>query len=196
MKSHRPPIRGQNSWQHLAYSLITFVSTNAIAEERVVAKVNFKSKWILAIVALFGVSLIATGVFASASITINSGSAINLGAGKANVQACDTTVTVSTQQTYDVIDKRYELTSITIDDLDTTTCAGKTIKMTLDYQLCSNGADCADQTPESTTWSGFPTGTQTLTWGASAGTGITSTTVLPAIDTANVGDAYIAISAE
>ena len=160
------------------------------------AKVNFKSRWGIAALALLGVSLIATGVFASASITINSGSAINLGAGKAEVMACDTTATVSTQQTYDQTDKRYELTSITIEDLDGTACAGKTIKMTLDYELCVNGSGCTSQTLESTSWSGFPTGTQTLTWDATTGSGVQSVSALPPIDTANVGSAYIAISAE
>jgi hypothetical protein len=160
------------------------------------AENKFKSKWVIGALGLLGVSLIATGVFAAASITINNGGAINLGAGKATVEACDTLVDVTTEQTYDAVERRYELTSIKLNDLDTSLCAGKTIKMTLDYEICSNGADCTFQTPETTTWSGFPTGTQTLTWGPSSGTGITATSALPAIDTANVGYAYIAISAE
>ena len=160
------------------------------------AKVNFKSKWILAIVALFGVSLIATGVFASASISINSGSAINLGAGKAEVEACDNTVTVSTEQSYDATDKRYELTQISLAGLNAEDCDGKTIRMTLDYELCVNGT-CSPAAPVSTYWTGYgDSGDVTLTWGASSGTGFTATSALPAIDTASVGAAYIAISAE
>jgi hypothetical protein len=166
-----------------------------------VAKVNFKSKWILAIVALFGVSLIATGVFASASISINNGNAINLGAGRAVVEACDDQVTISTAQTYSDADQRYELSEIEISGLDAGLCNGRTIKMTLDYELCaSNGSSCSPQTPVNTTWTGYGTsGDVTLTWGEEAGDGTDgteSTSALPAINTALVGEAYIAISAE
>jgi hypothetical protein len=106
-------------------------------------------------------------------------------------------VTVSTSQTYDETDQRYELSEISLTGLDAEACQGKTIKMTLDYEICINGASCTGQTPVNTTWTGYGTsGDVTLTWGEEAGSGTTATTALPAIDTANVGEAYVAISAE
>jgi hypothetical protein len=159
-----------------------------------VAKVNFKSKWILAIVALFGVSLIATGVFASASITINGGSAVNLGAGRADVEACQDEATVETEQTYNTTSKVYELTKITIEDLDTTGCTGKTIKMALNY-CAAGGTECETQYAE---WTGFTSGaTEDLIWTGSAGSGNTSSLVLTAVDTAGaMVTATVAISVE
>jgi len=195
VKSHGPPIRGQNSWQHLAHSLITFVSIFAIAKERVVAKVNFKSKWILAIVALFGVSLIATGVFASASITINTNNTVNLGAGRANVEACQDQATVETEQEYNTTTNIYELKAITIVNLDTRGCSGKTIKMALNY--CETGGTVCDT--QYAQWTGFQVGqTETLTWDDTAnGTGNTSSITLDPVDTATqMVTATVAISLE
>ena len=83
-------------------------------------KVDFKNKWVIAVLALFGVSLISAGVFASASITLNSGNAVNLGAGAASVTACDSAATISTQQTYDSGQQRYELTTLTLSGVNVT----------------------------------------------------------------------------
>ena len=152
------------------------------------SKVDFKNKWVIAILALFGVSLISAGVFASASISLNSGGVVNLGAGSAAVSACDSYATVSTQQTYDSTDQRYELTTITLSNVDTTACVGKTLSMAF---------KSGNQT-YSTTW-GIVSGTSndTLTWGGTAGTGTTSYSAMPTnIDTANSGISTIAISAQ
>jgi hypothetical protein len=152
-------------------------------------KIDFKNKWVIAILGLFGVSLISAGVFASASITLNSNNAVNLGAGSAAVSACDSYATVSTLQTYDATDQRYELTTITLSGVDTDTCAGKTLSMAF---KTSNAT-------YATTWgiSGV-TGVQTLIWGGTAGTGtgLTANTPLTPIDTANSGITTIAISAQ
>lgn len=150
--------------------------------------VNFKNKWVVASLALFGVSLISAGVFASASITLNSGNVVNLGAGSAAVNACDSFATVSTQQTYNATAQRYELTTITLSNVDTTACTGKTLSMAF---KTSGGQTY------STTWgiSGL-SGEQTLTWGGTAGTGLTSYSALTPIDTAGSGISTIAISAQ
>jgi hypothetical protein len=152
------------------------------------SKVDFKNKWVIAILALFGVSLISAGVFASASISLNSGGVVNLGAGSAAVSACDSYATVSTAQTYNSTAQRYELTTITLSNVDTTGCNGKTLAMAF---KTSGG------TTYSTTWgiSGM-SGEQTLTWGGTAGTGNTSYSALTPIDTANSGISTIAISAQ
>jgi hypothetical protein len=151
------------------------------------SKVNFKNKWVVAVLALFGVSLISAGVFASASITLNSGNPVNLGAGAAAVNACDSYATVSTQQTYNSTAQRYELTTISLQNVDTTACAGKTLAM----------AFKAGGNTYSTTWgiSGL-SGEQTLVWGGTAGTGLTSYSALTPIDTAGSGISTIAISAQ
>ena len=160
-------------------------------------KIDFRNKSVIAGFALLGVSLIASGVFASASINLNSGQPVNLGAGKAEVMACDETATLSTQQTYNEVDHRYELASISITDLNTAACLGKTIRMTLDYELCASpGSDCSFQTPLTTSWSGFSSSDTTLTWNGTTGSGATAATALTPLNTANIGTAYIAISAE
>ena len=151
-------------------------------------KIDFRNKWVVAILAIFGVSLISAGVFASASITLNSGNAVNLGAGAAAVTACDSSATISTQQTYNSTNQRYELTTITLQNVDTTACVGKTLSMAF---KTSGGQTF------STTWGIVDGGTnQTLTWGGTAGTGNTSYTSLTPIDTANSGISTIAISAQ
>jgi hypothetical protein len=152
------------------------------------SKVDFKNKWVLAVLALFGVSLISAGVFASATITLNSGNAVNLGAGSATVNACDSYATVSTQQSYNATAQRYDLTTITLANVDTTACTGKTLSMAF---------KTAAGTTYSTTWgiSGL-SGEQTLTWGGTAGTGLTSYSALTPIDTAGSGITTIAISAQ
>jgi len=148
-------------------------------------KINFRNKWTVAILALFGVSLISAGVFASASITLNSGNAVNLGAGAAAVAACDSYATVSTQQTYNATAQRYELSTITLSDVDG--CQGKTLSM----------AFKSGNTTYSTTWGVSGTGARTLVWGGTAGTGDTSYSAMPTgIDTANSGITTIAISAQ
>jgi hypothetical protein len=162
-------------------------------------KFVFKSKWNIAILALLGVSLITAGVFASASININSNGSINLGAGKAEVMACKDAATVSTHQEYnpDPGHNRYELTSISIDGINLDNCVGKTLKMTLDYEICSNGTDCSQVIPApSTSWVIASGGVHTLTWNNTNGSGDIATAKLDPIDTANVGTAHIAISEE
>jgi hypothetical protein len=153
------------------------------------SKIDFRNKWVVGALALFGISLISAGVFASASITLNSGNAVNLGAGSAAVNACDSAATVSTQQTYNSTAQRYELTTITLQNVDTTACVGKTLSMAI--KTTNNGT-------LSTTWGIVNGGTdQTLTWGQTAGTGNTSYSALPSgIDTANSGITTIAISAQ
>jgi hypothetical protein len=151
-------------------------------------KVNFKNKWMIAIVALFGISLVSSGVFAAATITLNSGNPVNLGAGAAAVDVCDSSATISTAQTYDSGQQRFELTTITLSNVNTTACVGKTLAMALKIGT----------TTYSTTWGvASASGDQTFTWGQAAGTGYTSYTAFPAdIDTANSNITTIALSAQ
>jgi hypothetical protein len=151
-------------------------------------KFKFVNKWVVALVALFGVSLISAGVFAAATITLNSGNAVNLGAGAIAVNVCDQQATISTQQTYDSTDSRFELTTISLEGIDYTDCAGKTITM----------AFKDNTTTYSTTWaisSGYSAGTN-LVWGGTAGTGQVGSTALTPINTAASQISTIAIAAQ
>jgi hypothetical protein len=147
-------------------------------------KFNFKHKWAVAIFAIFGVSLISGGVFAAATITLNSGNAVNLGAGAAAVTACDNSATISTIQSYNATDQRYELTTITLSGVNG--CQGKTLSM----------AFKAGSTTYQTTWGVTAGSDKTLTWGGAAGSGDTSYSALPAINIAANDISTIAISAQ
>ncbi|NBX50237.1 hypothetical protein EBT25_09920 [bacterium] len=143
-------------------------------------------KWVLVFLSIFGVSLVSAGVFAASNITLNSGNAVNLGAGTAAVTACQNNATVSTQQTYDSTDQRFELTTITL-ALNTDNCVGKTLAMAFK----TGGGQTY-----STTWGITSGGSRTLTWGGTAGTGDTSYSALAPLDTANSNISTIAISAQ
>jgi hypothetical protein len=144
-----------------------------------------KKKWVIALLSVIGVSLISAGVFASTTITLNSANAVNLGAGAARVSACQTNATVATQQTFDSGSQAFKLTTITL-NLDTTNCVGKTLAMAF-----KQGGST-----QSTTWGITQSGTRTLTWGGSAGTGDTSYSALNPFDTALSDISTIAISAQ
>jgi hypothetical protein len=105
-------------------------------------KVTFKKKWAGALLALFGISLISAGVFASATITLNGDTPVNLGAGAIGVEVCDSSATISTDQTFDATDQRFELTTVTLSGIDYEDCAGKTLSL----------AFVADGDTKSTTW--------------------------------------------
>jgi hypothetical protein len=149
------------------------------------SKVNFKNKWAIAVLALFGVSLISAGVFASASITLNSNGTVNLGAGAVAVNVCDNQATISTDQTYNESLQRFELTTISLQGIDRSNCLGKTITMAFKD---TSGT-------QSTTWSVGSTAGD-LVWGGAAGTGNTSYSALTPINTAASTITTIAISAQ
>lgn len=148
-------------------------------------QVKFKSKWALAVLALFGISLISAGVFASASITLNSNGAVNLGAGAVAVSVCDQQATISTQQTYDSSAQIFKLTTISLEGINYSDCAGKTISMAM-----KDGS-----TTYSTTWAIASGYSGVLTWGGTAGTGQVGSTALTPINTAASTISTIAISA-
>lgn len=137
-------------------------------------KFNFVNKWVVALVALFGISLISAGVFAAATITINGGTAVNLGAGAIGVNVCDSAATISTDQTYSSANQRYELTTVTLSGIDYTSCAGKTLSL----------AFKAGGSTKSTTWAVVNNQTQYVY------------SVNPAIDTAGSDITTIAIAAQ
>lgn len=148
-------------------------------------RINFKDKRVIALLALFGVSLISAGVFASASITLNSGNAVNLGAGAVAVNVCDQQATISATQNYNISLERFELTTIALQGLDHSACNGKTI-----YLAMKDGS-----TLHWTTWAISSGNSGDLIWGGTAGTGLTGSQALTPINTAASNISTIAISA-
>jgi len=143
-------------------------------------------KTAVVVLSVLGLALLSTGVFAASRITLNSGNAVNLGAGAASVSACQTNATVGTQQTFDSAAQAFKLTTLTL-NLDTTNCVGKTLSMAFKQ----------GNVTQSTTWGiANLTGNQTFTWGGTAGSGTTAYTALTPFDTAASDIQTIAISAQ
>ena len=85
-------------------------------------------KWIFAVSAFLGVSLLSAGVFAASQITLNSGNVVNLGAGSAPVEACQTQATISTQQTFSESTQVFNLSTLSV-TLNTDNCRGKELAL-------------------------------------------------------------------
>lgn len=82
-----------------------------------------------AIIAVAALTALVGSGFA-ASVTINSGSAIEFGQGKNSVSACDSTATAGINSAYDSSDSRVEVSSVTIENLGSS-CDGKYLKVSL-----------------------------------------------------------------
>ncbi len=151
-------------------------------------KIN--KKWAIVLGVLFGASLISVGVFASATITLNSGNAVNLGAGAVAVNACGTQATVSAQQSFDTTSQSYKTTTISISGIpqNTSDCGGKTLSL----------AFRANSTTYSATWSVATSGgTGTYVYGGVAGGAATNAqTALIPFDTAASGLTTIAVAVQ
>ena len=97
----------------------------------------------IAIFALIGVGTLAAtvgGVFAANSIEINSGGTIEFGQGLASTSSCETALTTTLSQAYDIGGAMFEATEITISGIDDTACLNKTIHVSLigdEDVLCS-----------------------------------------------------------
>ena len=77
--------------------------------------------------ALLGICFILSGVLAVTNITVNNGSGLSIGSGAAAATSCDTTVSLTTQNTFDATAGIYKLATISVTDVDTTSnyCADK-----------------------------------------------------------------------
>jgi hypothetical protein len=85
---------------------------------------------IIALFILFGTG----GVIAATSISVNSGSAISLGAGYATATACDENVTLNAQTALDASSGQLYVATIALSDISqnpTTGCGNKTMEMAL-----------------------------------------------------------------
>ena len=87
------------------------------------------SRGILAFITLtlLGILFILSGVLAVTNITVNNGSGLSIGSGAAAATSCDTTVSLTTQNTFDAIAGIYKLATISVTDVDTSSsyCANK-----------------------------------------------------------------------
>ena len=90
----------------------------------------------VAIFALIGAGALAAsvgGVFAANSISINSGGTIEFGQGLAATSSCETALTTTLSQAYDISAGIFEATSLTVSGIDDAVagCRGKTIHVSL-----------------------------------------------------------------
>jgi hypothetical protein len=83
--------------------------------------------------ALLGICFILSGVLAVTNITVNSGSGLSIGSGAATATSCDTTVSLTTQNTFDATAGIYKLATISVTDVDTTSnyCADKVMYLAI-----------------------------------------------------------------
>ena len=88
-----------------------------------------RSGLIAAIIAVAALTALVGSGFA-ASVTINSGNAIEFGQGKNTVSACDSSATAGITSAYDSSDSRVEVSSLTISGLGTV-CDGKYLRISL-----------------------------------------------------------------
>ena len=82
-----------------------------------------------ALIAIAALTALVGSGFA-ASVTINSGNAIEFGQGKNTVSACDSAATASLGSAYDASDSRVEVSGLTITNL-AATCEGKYLRASL-----------------------------------------------------------------
>ena len=83
--------------------------------------------------ALLGICFILSGVLAVTNITVNNGSGLSIGSGAAAATSCDTTVSLSTQNTFDASAGIYKLATISVTDVDTSSsyCANKVMYLAI-----------------------------------------------------------------
>ena len=87
------------------------------------------------------------GTTFAASIAVNGGSSVQFGQGVASVDACDSAVTIGPAGDYNYGANAFHLETVTITNLDTIACAGKTITLraydsaTAASMVISNGTD-------------------------------------------------------
>ena len=99
---------------------------------------NRNLKVVLGIAVLVAVPVIGTTL--AASITINSGS-VQFGQGYSVAAACDSAITVTPNSTFVETTNTFSLGTVTISDLDATTCASKTLRIR--FYPTTSGSDSA-----------------------------------------------------
>lgn len=152
---------------------------------------KFKKSWVIAIAALFGASLIGVGVFAATAITVNSGSAVSLGAGSAQVSTPCGVATISTGQYLNSGSGTFYTGTFSVDLGDTSgssKCSGKTLSLAYATGSITGSATWAIKSQAS--------GVYTYGYATVSGGTTQSSTVLQAFDTAGTNLSTIAIAVQ
>jgi hypothetical protein len=86
-----------------------------------------------ALLLISGIALATSigGVFASNSLIINGGAAIEFGQGVAATSTCDGDLTTSITQSYHSTDDVFRVASVIVDDIDDDACSTSTLRVTL-----------------------------------------------------------------
>lgn len=141
-----------------------------------------KSNKVLLIISGLALAASIGVVFATNTITINSGNGIEFGAGTANTSACDASITAALNQTYSSANSRFELSSIVLSGI-ADTCNGKTVNVVVVGPGDNCGVDGATTIATPTLSSNAATlssGADGFTLGASAiSSGQTATITIP-----------------
>jgi hypothetical protein len=86
-------------------------------------KKSSSSKIVLGFASIAAVAMLGSTL--AASITLNTGSAVEFGQGVAQTTACDSSIVVTPTSTFNNTDNRFELTSFQLSDVDATACLDK-----------------------------------------------------------------------
>lgn len=89
---------------------------------------------VVGVVIVAVLAFVVSGVLAATSITVNTGNRVTIGAGSAFATSCDETVTATPLLTFNTGNGTYQLTTISVKDINGTgttgiACAGKTLNL-------------------------------------------------------------------
>jgi hypothetical protein len=153
-------------------------------------QLHVKRGWVIAIIALFGASLVGVGVFAATAITVNSGSAVSLGAGSAQVSTPCGVATISTGQYLNSSSGTFYTGTFSVDLGDTSSghCSGKTLSLAYATGSIIGNATWAIKSQAS--------GVYTYGYATVSGGTTQSSTLLQPFDTAGTNLSTIAIAVQ
>jgi len=153
-----------------------------------------RSKGVFAFITLtlLGICFILSGVLAVANITVNNGSGLSIGSGAAAATSCDTTVSLTTQNTFDAIAGIYKLATISVTDVDTTSNYGADKVMYLAIVLNNTAYQASWSLPSSALNNTFIFSQSTSS--ANNGSNYFATNTFIAQDPATLGTFAISIS--
>jgi len=158
----------------------------------VIKRRSYKGVLAFVTLALLGICFILSGVLAVTNITVNNGSGLSIGSGAAAATSCDSTVSLSTQNTFDATAGIYKLATISVTDVDTRAsyCANKVMYLAI---LLNNTAYQASWSLPSSALNNSFIFSQ-ATSAANTGTFYYATATFTAQDPATLGTFAISIS--
>jgi len=99
----------------------------------VIKRRSYKGVLAFVTLALLGICFILSGVLAVTNITVNNGSGLSIGSGATTATSCDSTINLSTQNTFDASAGIYKLATISVNNVDTRLdyCANKVMQLAI-----------------------------------------------------------------